>query len=281
LGVNVSDWGKRLGLSADLQAALKATFCAADAIYHELNGMGNRIDFNDKAAGKGIVTAFDELSEKVLREELSSSTSYSFLGEEGGLSESMSSSKRWVVDPIDGTTNFAFDYSFSAISIALKAELKFILGVVYELRTRDVFFAETGKGAYKNGEPIRVSHASRYGDQPVIFLNNGYSLASKKRAGTQLMRLAPVIGDFRKFGTTAYELACVASGRAAAFIASGDEVWDYAAAAVIVKEAGGLLTDWQGEPFEFQSSYLIASNGDAKLHRQLVEASKDLQKNED
>src|SRR5262249_53587673 len=110
-----------------------------------------------------------------------------------------------------------------------------------------------------------------------VFFNHGYSLESMERAAIQVQRLMAQGCDFRKFGTTAYELACVAAGHAAAFFASGDEIWDYAAAVALVTESGGLVTDWKGAPFEFQSSYLIASNGDQSLHSKLVSASKDLQ----
>jgi len=260
-------------ISADMRAALNAVQQAAESILNKLKIQEGRVNFTNKDEKKGYVTEFDQLSESVIKQVLSNYANYSLLGEEGS-SLTTSSEKTWIIDPIDGTTNFVMDMSFSAISVAMKHHDEFVLGIIRELHTGDIYFAEEGKGAYKNGKRITVVQHS---DNPLVFINNGYSNASKENAGLQLAKLASIIGDFRKFGSTAYELACLAEGKAAAFIASGDEIWDYAAGLVIVKEAGGHVTDWRGDPFEFKSSYIIASNGDRSLHKKLVEASSDLQ----
>jgi myo-inositol-1(or 4)-monophosphatase len=165
----LAEWVEQLHLSSDLEIALNAAIKAASCIEIELAKRNGVISFNDKQALKGIVTEFDKLAEQEIRRVLASATNYSFLGEEEGLVGTTASTKQWVVDPIDGTTNFAFGYSFCAISIALKHNDEFILGVVYELRTGDIFFAEKDKGAYKNGKQIKVSPPERYGNQPVIF----------------------------------------------------------------------------------------------------------------
>lgn len=268
---------RKHGLAADTVLAIQSVASARGALLAKFSNEGGRIDFEDKAGRKGIVTAYDKHAEEVLRSALKR-TGYAFLGEEGG-GNALATSK-WVVDPIDGTTNWGFQFSSSVISVALQRSGQFVIGIVQDIKSGDMYVAEHGKGAFKNGEKIAVGSSTKWGDQPIIFLNNGYASDSIVRAATQLQRLGEsrVIGDFRKLGTTAHELCLLSEGKAMGWIGSGDELWDYAGAIVIAREAGAKVTDWRGAPFAFKNSYLLVSNSDPVFHEKLVAASKDLQR---
>ncbi len=207
----------------------------------------------------------DRESERIIRSILKECAACSFLGEEGG-SEGTGAERRWIVDPIDGTTNFARGIPEFSISIGLEKSGKLCAGVVVNPVTGDCYYAETGRGAYRNGDVLKVSSPDQY-DRPVVIVESGYSSQSIERAGRQIGSLASFAG-FRNFGTTALELCYVAQGSADAFVVSEDEIWDYAAGIVIVEEAGGKVTDWTGAPLKPDNSFMAASNG--HIHPELI-----------
>jgi myo-inositol-1(or 4)-monophosphatase len=194
------------------------------------------------------------------------------MGEESGLSDRQTEAI-WVVDPIDGTTNFSRGLPFFSVSIALLHGSEVKIGVIFNPTTDELFFAERGQGAYLNGDAI---HVSTYRDpaRAVICLDRGYAKADVERMVTILSRLDRKY-NVRVFGTSAFELTTLARGATDAFICSGDELWDYVAGVLLVQEAGGKFTDWRGEPWNRHHSFVFASNG--ALHDLLLPEISDLQ----
>lgn len=240
-------------LSPDLHLAIEAARQAGHTI---LDAFQTDIVAESKGDA-GLVTEFDKRAEQIIAATLRAKSPHSILGEEGGL-DGQDSGLVWVVDPIDGTTNFSRKLPLFAVSIALLQGQELILGVILNPTTGDCYFAEQGQGAYQNGQPIQVS-ANQDPARSIIFLNHGYRADDFKRM-TILTRRLGMRYNVRTLGTTALELCLVASGLADAFICSGDSLWDYAAGGILVQEAGGKFTDWRGEPWDAQEAFIFAAN---------------------
>ena len=254
--------------SPDLHLAVEATRAAGQVVA----GARRAIISAEEKGDKGLVTAFDKQAEQVIFEILRANSPYSILGEESGL-DGRGSELVWVVDPIDGTTNFARGLPLFAISIALMRGIDRLLGVILNPTSNDCYFAERGRGAYVNGEAMHVS-ANQNPRQAVIHVSSGYAANDRQRL-VELMRRLDGTYSARILGTTALELCLVASGVTDAFVCSGDELWDYAAGVLLVEEAGGIFTDWRGQPWNGQHAFVFASNG--QLHRPILEQIQDLQ----
>lgn len=254
-------------LSSDLQLAITAAKEAGKIVQE---GFGKILQIEKKADGKGIVTDVDKKSEEIIIKVLQKS-SYPILAEEGGL-VGKKSNTYWVVDPLDGTSNFSQGLPFFGITIALLRNNQVEIGVTFNPITSDCFYTQRGKGAYQNGKPIKVSSLSAN----LIFLSFGYTQEGR----TRFVKAAEILlknGYFiRKFGSSAIELCYLAKGTADAFICSGDELWDYAAGIILVEEAGGKVTDWKGNLWNNTNSFILATNG--VIHEALLKQISDLQK---
>ncbi len=252
--------------SADLKTALEAARAAGDVLRHGFLRQGRVRRKGDRS----LVTEFDGAAERLIRERLSA-TPYSILGEEEGLT-ARESGRVWVVDPLDGTTNFSRRLELFVVSIALMEEDEVLVGVIYDPITDDCFFAEKGSGAFKNKAPLQID--ARPSLQPVVFLECGVADDHKRRMTENVRRLA-LDFDVRLMGTSAYEMCRTADGAADAFISSGDHLWDFAAGIGIIREAGGLVCDWRGRPWRRDSSFILAGRP-AVVHN-LVDRIGDLQ----
>lgn len=174
----------------------------------------------------------------------------------------------WVIDPIDGTTNFSHAYPFFCISIALCKGGLPLLGVVYDPLRRELFSAEKGKGAFLNGKRIRVSRAKKLVDS-LLGADFPYDLGAKmKKTGMQYSSLLEKCQGMRTSGAAALELCHVACGRIDAFFHHDLKPYDFAAAMLIVTEAGGRFTDFRGKPCTIFSREVVASN--LLLHGELL-----------
>ena len=167
------------------------------------------------------------------------------LAEEGSAREG-SSGVRWVIDPVDGTTNFLYGFPAYAVSIAVEEAGEAVAGVVYNAATRELFAAAKGRGATLNGKPIHVSGETDLG-KALVATGFGYDPAVRKRQAATLTRLIGDVRDIRRAGSAALDLCSVACGRVDAYYEQGLNAWDHAAGALIVREAGG-RTDFLGEP---------------------------------
>jgi myo-inositol-1(or 4)-monophosphatase len=219
-----------------------------------------------------LVTAADRASEALIRERIQQQfPGHDVLGEEQGLND-QGSDYRWYVDPLDGTTNFAHGYPVFCVSMALEhrepgKQARGIAGVVYDPTRDELFTAEQGRGAHLNGAGIHVSQAAHLKE---CLLATGFP--SQKRHKNPNIHFYHQITlrthGVRRAGSAALDLCNVASGRFDGFWEFNLNPWDTAAGAVIVEEAGGKLSRFDGSPFELDSRETLASNG--FVHEALV-----------
>lgn len=256
-------------LSPDLQLAIRAAQAGAEVVARA-SRTGREAEV--KAGDKGLVTETDRASERAILEVIRSHSPHPVVGEEGGQTGGTSDTY-WIVDPIDGTTNFARGIPLFAVSVALLQGHEALVGVILDPIRQECFYAEKGRGAYVNGRPIRVSSNQNLASS-TVFVNHGYPKEDRERFVAVVSRLAENF-FIRKFGTTALELAYVANGLVDAFICSGDELWDFAAGVRLIQEAGGRFTDWQGRDWDGSTSFILLSNG--LLHDYLSDKIGDLQ----
>jgi myo-inositol-1(or 4)-monophosphatase len=168
------------------------------------------------------------------------------IGEEGALS-SATNGRTWIVDPLDGTVNFLYGMRAWAVSIALEDRDGLSVGVVFNPVDQECFVALRGEGATLEGRPIRVSQCSSL-DRAMVATGFSYVAEQRARQAQTLVRLLPAVRDVRRAGAAALDLAYVACGRVDAFYERGLKRWDEAAGRLLVEEAGGAVTDLEGEP---------------------------------
>ena len=215
-----------------------------------------------------FVTTADKKAEEVLVAGLTKARPrFGFLLEEGGKIEGADTSNRWIIDPLDGTTNFLHGIPHFSISIALERDGEPVAGVIYEPITDQMFWAEKGQGAYLNGRRIRVSARRRLEES---LFATGIPFAGKQdhdRFLSQLKAVMAVSAGVRRFGSAALDLAYVAAGRYEGFWEFGLHPWDIAAGIVLVREAGGFVTDIGGGEM-MESGEILAAND--SLHGPLL-----------
>ena len=245
--------------------AVKAAREAGQVLIDNL-GKVKEIEFKAK---NDLVTEIDLLSEHLIVDIIKSDfPDHSVLAEEGGQMEDVSD-YRWLIDPLDGTMNYAHAYSFFSISIALEHNGEVILGVVYNPLRDEMFSAETGKGSYLNGDPIKPSNTDELSNS---LLGTGFLHEDESLVEKNLVHFSNFIWNaqgVRRDGSAALDLCYVANGRFDGFWELGLHVWDMAAGAFIVKEAGGLVTNINGGEFTPYKGEIVASNG--LIHSQMVE----------
>jgi myo-inositol-1(or 4)-monophosphatase len=207
-----------------------------------------------------FVSAADLKAEKTLFEELSKARpGYGFVMEERGIVEGTDKTNRWLVDPLDGTSNFLHGIPHFAISIALEREGVLVAGVIYNVVRDELFWAEKGAGAYLNDRRLRV--AGRTDMRDALFAC-GTPFHGKPGHEAALAEITRVIGKsagVRRFGAAALDLAYVAAGRFDGYWERNLNVWDIAAGAVLVREAGGVVHELDGGDF-MKTGAVIAAN---------------------
>ncbi len=218
-----------------------------------------------------FVSMADLRAEKILRAELNKARpKFGFLLEEGGEVPSQDhAGQRWIVDPLDGTTNFLHGIPHFAISIAVEERGELIAGLILAPAPDEMFWAERGKGAYLNDRRLRVSSRSRMTD---ALLATGIPFHGHGDAQTfnrELDSLMTEVAGIRRFGSAALDLAYTAAGRYDGFWERGLNPWDVAAGIVLVREAGGMVTDLSGGENMLNGGEILASN--TALHGPLME----------
>ncbi len=216
------------------------------------------------------VSAADLKAEQTIFEELTRARpGYGFLGEERGLIEGTDKTHTWIVDPLDGTTNFLHAMPHFAVNIALRREGQIVAGVTFNPANADLFWAEKGKGAYLNDRRLRVAARARF--EEAVFAT-GIPFMGHGQHGRFLKELHQVsqrVSGVRRFGAAALDLAWVAAGRFDGFWERDLSPWDMAAGIVIVIEAGGVVTDADGAADPLATGSICAGN--AAMHAQLLE----------
>ncbi|MBU6460132.1 MAG: inositol monophosphatase [Proteobacteria bacterium] len=205
------------------------------------------------------VSEVDKASEAAIIETLSSSyPSHAFIGEESG--NQGDSEYVWIIDPLDGTTNFLHGLPHYAISIALKHRGILTQAVIYDPNRNELFTATRGAGAFLNDRRIRVSRCTKISDS---LIGTGFpfrEFSSVNRYLAIFHETMKKCAGLRRPGAASLDLAYVASGRYDAFFESGLGIWDIAAGALLIQEAGGICTDWDGEDNFLEKGQIICGN---------------------
>jgi myo-inositol-1(or 4)-monophosphatase len=232
-------------------------------------GKSLEIDFKGDI---NLVTDIDRLSEKTIVEIIMDKyPDHQILAEEseGKRSESP---YRWIIDPLDGTTNYAHGFPFFCVSIALEKDREIILGIIYDPLLEEFFVAEKGKGAYLNKKKIEVSSTDNLIHS---LLATGFPYDLRESEENNIDHFNNFIMSaqaVRRAGSAALDLCYVAMGRFDGFWELKLSPWDVAAGSLIVKEAGGIVTDFKGGDFDIYSKEILASN--KKIHNEMVQVLK-------
>ena len=212
-----------------------------------------------------FVTEVDTQIEKAMKERLL--TLYpdtQFMGEEGDNSNVDFQKPVWILDPVDGTSNLIHDFQNSSMSLALTIDKKVVFGVIYHYSNKEYFYAKKGEGAFigPHTTPIHVSSTTELSRTLVSFGTSPYDKATlgEKNCET-LKQIFFTCEDIRRIGSAAIELAFVAAGRVDIYLERNLKPWDFAAAILIIEEAGGIITDYQGLPIDVtKPSDILAGN---------------------
>lgn len=254
-----------------ISVAIEASRKAGELLRERI-GRAGRIDRKGGEA-TNLVTDADRNAEKIIVETLRSHfPDHGFLAEESGATR-RDSEYCWIIDPLDGTTNFAHGLPIFCTSIALEVRGDIVLGVVYDPMRNELFRAEKGNGAYLNDSRIEVSRTSRLAES-LLVTGFPYNVRSNPRNAIQhfsqfLIRTRAV----RRLGSAALDLCYVAAGRFDGFWEVFLNPWDMAAGVLLVQEAGGVFTDLEGHPSTVHESTLLVSNG--HIHDAMVQVLKE------
>ena len=245
--------------SANLNIMIKAARKAGRSLVKDFREVEN-LQVSMKGAGD-FVSKADIAAEAILKEELlGARPTYGWLAEEGGVIDGEDPTRRWIVDPLDGTTNFLHGLPHWAISIALEHKGKIVAGVIYDAAKDEMFFAEKGEGAWMNDTRIRVSSRHRM-IESVFSTGLPFGGRSDLPATLQdLARLMPACAGVRRWGAAALDMAYVAAGRYEGFWERRLNAWDLAAGIIIVKEAGGFVQALNPEGSVLEDGEVICSN---------------------
>jgi myo-inositol-1(or 4)-monophosphatase len=223
---------------------------------------------------RNFVTAADHRAEKIVHEDLlKARPTYGFLGEEGGARAGADKSHRWIVDPLDGTTNFLHGIPHFAVSIALEREGTIVAALVYNPANEDLFVAERGKGAFLNDRRIRVAARARLADAVVACGLPHYGRGDLALARSEIAVAQQHFAGLRRYGAATLDLAWIAAGRLDAYWERDLAPWDLAAGVLLVREAGGFVSDCDGGDAIFAKGQIVAGN--ETMHRELLRLLKE------
>jgi myo-inositol-1(or 4)-monophosphatase len=262
-------------MSLDLNSSLQAAIEAAHRAAEELESWRARFTVREKGRAD-LVTEADLAAQKAVRAVLlQRCPHHAFLGEEDGANPTKpgrDAPPTWIVDPLDGTTNYVHDFPMYCVSLGLLAAGNLVVGVIYDPRQKELFAAARGQGATLNGQPIRPSVTARLSD---ALIGTGFP-ADLQRQERQLKwwsYFSRRTQSLRRTGSTALNLAYVAVGRFDASWGFDNNPWDVAGAVVLIQEAGGIVTAIDGGPYDCFDPACVASN--AALHPAMLAAMRD------
>lgn len=244
--------------SANLNIMIKAARLAGRSLVKDFREVEN-LQVSSKGPGD-FVSKADIAAEEMLREELTGARpTYGWLGEETGETAGADPTRRWIVDPLDGTTNFLHGMPHWAVSVALEHKGEIVAGVVFDAAKDEMFYAEKGAGAWLNdSQRLRVSGRNKMIESVfatgIPFAGSKYLPATLQDFG----RLMPVCAGVRRWGAASLDLAYVAAGRYDGYWERGLNAWDIAAGVLIVKEAGGMVEPIRKDQSILEDGHLIA-----------------------
>lgn len=251
-----------------LQQYLETAIDLCRAAGDVLNYYADRDKIIEFKGHANLVTIADKKSEElIIGGILGRYPTHSILAEESGASQSGIAIK-WIIDPLDGTTNFAHGYPFYCVSIAVEEDGEVVCGAVYDPVREEMFSAARGAGAYRNGEKLRVSDVSQLSQALLI---TGFPYNFRERLDTVIHQFEEFLvasQAVRRGGSAALDLCYVAAGRLDGFWELYLQPWDTAAGRIVLEEAGGRVTDFKGGPFSIYSKEILASNG--RVHEEML-----------
>jgi len=242
---------------------------AAKAAGHiHKSNVGTNLNIDTKSTDTDLVTRVDKESEAIIRDIISSAfPDHVILGEEEG--QTGTGKFRWIVDPLDGTLNYAHGFPMYCSSVALEVDGEIIVGAIYDSVRDELFTAVKGNGAYNNGAPIQVSQTNNFKQ---VFLSTGFAYDPKL-----IVKNIPLFEKvhlqcqaIRRGGSAALDLAYVACGRLDGYWELQLNPWDCAAGVLLVTEAGGTVTDESGKPYALDDGVMVSSN--SHCHDDLLKA---------
>ncbi len=248
-----------------LQVAVEASQ-AAGALLLRYTETGFQVEYKNPI---NLVTDADRAAEQCVIDHLKTRfPDHHFLAEERGRDDEGSSPYQWIIDPLDGTTNFAHGYPTYCVSIGLEYEGRCIIGVVFDPSRNELFTAIEHHGAHVNGRPIHVSDTQAL-DSSLLVTGFAYDIRETKRNNLDhFAKFALKAQGLRRTGSAALDLCYVAAGRFDGFWEVRLNPWDMAAGSVIAREAGGRLTDFSGKDLSIYEQELVASNG--RIHEAML-----------
>ena len=255
-----------------LQVAVEAARAAGQI---QKKHFHRQVSVSSKTTPFDLVSNVDlECEQAIVRIIRATFPGHNILSEESTYSRT-ASPYTWIIDPLDGTTNFLFGLPFFCTSIALAAGDTLTTGVIYDVLLDELFSARKGAGAFLNGQKISVADISEL-DKAMLITGFYYDRGETMRENLQVIRRffeVPVMG-LRRLGSAALDLCYVAAGRATGFWEFTLSPWDYAAGLILVEEAGGTVTDHEDRRIRFrEKSYVVASNG--RIHRAMLDVIHD------
>ncbi len=256
---------KRSALEVATQAAIEA----GDLLLERLQGP-KRVEYKEGRAN--IVSDVDLLAEKKIITLLQGEfPDFDILSEESA-AVATGSPYTWIIDPLDGTNNYVFGIPFFCVALALASGEEVLLGLIYDPIRKELFRAEKGRGAFLNNHPIGVSQRTSI-KASFIGCDLGYDAQQGKRILEMIMTLWPRMHGFRIMGSAALGLAYIACGRFDLYIHANLYPWDSAGGILLIREAGGEATEWDGKPATFRSKQIAAAN--KVVHREFMELVKE------
>ncbi len=256
--------------SALLNVMVQAAFKAGKSLSRDFGEVQN-LQVSVKGPSDYVSQA-DRKAEKIVKDELlKARPTYGFLGEESDEIKGTDGAHRWIVDPLDGTTNFLHGIPQFAVSIALERNNEIVAGVVFNPATDELYTAEKGGGAFLNDRRLRVAARKELSDSVITC---GVPHLGRGNHGKFLVELRHVMGEvsgIRRFGAASLDLAYVAAGRCDGYWETGLAAWDIAAGILLIKEAGGWISDFNGKTDMLETGSVIAGN--EYIHKQLLEVT--------
>jgi myo-inositol-1(or 4)-monophosphatase len=249
-----------------LDTAVRAARSAGEIILENLGSLSG--DDIDVKQASDFVTRVDRESEQIVIDTIRDRfPGHHFLAEES-VKETDEHEYRWIIDPLDGTTNFIHSYPAFSVSIALEHNQEVITGVILDPQKNELFTAEKGKGAYLNGLPVNTSRRTDLSDS---LITTGFPFRHKDMIDPYLKLFKNIfyrVSDIRRAGSAALDLAHLACGRCDAFFEIGLSAWDVAAGSIIIREAGGIITDFGGGPDCLKTGNVVA--GTSAIHPKIL-----------
>jgi myo-inositol-1(or 4)-monophosphatase len=261
--------------SALINVMVKAARRAGRSLKRDLGEVENlQVSLKGPA---NFVTLADKRAEEMLHSDLiKARPGYGFIGEEGGIREGDDKTHTWIVDPLDGTTNFLHGIPHFAISIGLQREGTLIAGLIYNPANDDLYLAERGKGAFLNDQRLRVAGRRKLSDCVIACGLPHIGRGDFELSRAELSEIQPRVAGLRRFGAASLDMAFVAAGHLDGYWERNLKPWDLAAGQIIVREAGGIVSGIEGDDDPLKTGDVICGN--EFIHAELVKILKPLGK---